>query len=278
MKKVLKAYLTICLSVLILCFIGCGASNQESISSSQNHDYNNISKNTNMITKPESKESEKTKYKNGDKEGKEENLKDSKNQNKDSLNKGKDILNKDVNNKKTSQDVDKNKKDNNTSKEVKKTSKTSSSVSQENNKKILEENQNKDKSQDKKIENMEDKDSFILIVSKDMKGKNSKKPQVLLKKQIKISKDKNAITYLRENCTVIENGGFIKSINGNHNLYPIPNSKKTEEQKKNKILGVDWFIYLNEKKSSVGANDIVPVKGDILHFDIHEWDRSEFSF
>lgn len=276
MKKVLKAYLTICLSVLILCFIGCGISNQESMSSSQNHDYNNVSKNTNMITKPEGKESEKTKEENRDKEGKEESLKDNKNENKD-------VLNKDANNsnKKSDQAVDKNKKDNNTSKEVKKTSKTSktsSSISQESNKKILDENQNKDKSENKKIENREDEDYFTFIVSKDMKGKISKKPQILLKKQIKISKDKNAMTYLRENCTVIENGGFIKSINGNHNLYPIPSSKKTEEQKKNKILGIDWFIYLNEKKSSVGVNDIIPIKGDILHLDIHEWDKSEFSF
>lgn len=81
--------------------------------------------------------------------------------------------------------------------------------------------------------------------------------------------------YLRENMDVSDKGGFICSINGYENLSPIPKSKMTEEQKKNNVMGIDWFIYVNDEKVSKGTNDIYPKKGDKIILDLHDWDKRE---
>ena len=75
------------------------------------------------------------------------------------------------------------------------------------------------------------------------------------------------LDYLRDNVTVMDDGGF-KSIEG---LEAITSMKLTSEQKNSGIMGVDWFIYLNEVKSKSGAGDIVPKDGDIINIDYREW-------
>lgn len=120
------------------------------------------------------------------------------------------------------------------------------------------------------------KEKFTLIIAKNAKGYTGKDEEILSEKELEIQKDVNAMTYLRDNFNMKENGGFIYEIMDIHNKYPIPASEKTEEQKKNKVLGIDWFIYLNGKKTPVGANDVYPENGDELLFDIHEWDKREF--
>ncbi|KAJ50357.1 hypothetical protein BD780_000516 [Clostridium tetanomorphum] len=129
----------------------------------------------------------------------------------------------------------------------------------------------------KQSSNTADKNTFTLIIAKELKGYTGKDSEILVKKQIHIEGNKSAMTYLRENSQIRDKGGFIYEINGIHNLYPIPASKKTPEQKKLKIMGIDWFIYLNGKKTSTGANDVYPKPGDELLLDIHEWDRRELA-
>lgn len=124
--------------------------------------------------------------------------------------------------------------------------------------------------------NKEKDNKFTLIISKELKGYTGKESIVIENKNVNISEKKNAMTYLRENASISEKGGFIYEINGIHNTYPIPSSQKTAEQKKLGIMGIDWFIYLNDEKTPVGANDIYPKKGDVLIFDFHEWDKREF--
>jgi hypothetical protein len=81
--------------------------------------------------------------------------------------------------------------------------------------------------------------------------------------------------YLRENTDVSDRGGFICSINGYENLSPIPKSKMTEKQKKNNVMGIDWFVYVNDEKVGRGTNDIYPKKGDKIILDLHDWDKRE---
>lgn len=119
--------------------------------------------------------------------------------------------------------------------------------------------------------------TFLLVISQESKGYTGKAPKIIFKKKIAISGNKSAMTYLRDNCDIRDKGGFIYEVNGIHNIYPIPKSKKTEEQKNLKILGIDWFLYVNGKKTSVGANDVYPKQNDELLLDIHEWDKRELS-
>lgn len=160
-----------------------------------------------------------------------------------------------------------------------KAEKKSDSTKNADTKQTSKENGQKSTENSKKSQNeiKTDKETFTIIISKEQKGYTGKQGEILKKKEIKLNESKkSAMTYLRENFSMKENGGFIYEIDEIHNLYPIPQSEKTEEQKKNGVLGVDWFIYLNDVKTPVGANDIYPKKGDILNFDIHEWDKREF--
>lgn len=110
--------------------------------------------------------------------------------------------------------------------------------------------------------NQNSENIFTLIVSKNNGSK------VIFKKKINITAKKSALEYLKENADVIDEGGFIKSING---VESIPQAKLTDEQKKSGIIGVDWFIYLNNKKTQTGAADVYPSNGDVLVFDYKEW-------
>lgn len=118
---------------------------------------------------------------------------------------------------------------------------------------------------------------FTVIISKEAKGYTEKEIETVAEKKVKVEKEKNAMTYLRDNFEIKEKGGFIHEIEGIHNVYPIAKSKMTEEQKKNNILGIDWFLYLNDEKTKVGANDLYLESGDVLRIDFHEWDKREFS-
>lgn len=132
------------------------------------------------------------------------------------------------------------------------------------------------KENNNEVEKLE-KEKFTLIIAKDAKGYTGKDKEILAEKELEIKDNTNAMTYLRDNFDMKEKGGFIYEIMEVHNIYPIPSSQKTEEQKKNKVLGIDWFVYLNGKKTSVGANDVYPENGDELFFDFHEWDKREFA-
>ncbi|HBF77410.1 MAG TPA: hypothetical protein DEF85_04630 [Clostridiaceae bacterium] len=117
--------------------------------------------------------------------------------------------------------------------------------------------------------------TFNLIVSKNLKGYFGEKSEVIFKKDIEVSEKKSLMDYLRENTNVSDKGGFICSINGYENLSPIPKSKMTEKQKKNNVMGIDWFVYVNGEKVGKGTNDIYPKKGDKIILDLHEWDKRE---
>lgn len=120
------------------------------------------------------------------------------------------------------------------------------------------------------------KNTFTLIIAKNMKSYTGGKAETIVKKSIEIKGKKSAMDYIRDNSSMIEKGGFISSINGIEGVFNIPDSKKTEEQKKNGVMGISWFIYLNDKKAVKNANDIFPVKGDTILIDYHEWDKREF--
>jgi hypothetical protein len=104
--------------------------------------------------------------------------------------------------------------------------------------------------------------SFTLFISK------NRDTEEILRKKIQIEDNKSLLDYLRDNVSVEDDGGFIKSIEG---LQAITSMKLTSEQKKAGIMGVDWFIYENEVKSKSGAGDIVPKDGDIINIDYREW-------
>ncbi|SEF50661.1 protein of unknown function [Caloramator fervidus] len=101
-----------------------------------------------------------------------------------------------------------------------------------------------------------------LIISK------NNRQDILYEKVLKLEKPMTAMQILKQNTKVYEVGGFIKEING---LISIPQNQLSDEDKEKGILGYDWFIYLNGKKTKVGANDIVVKDGDILNFDYKGW-------
>ncbi|CAM2839825.1 DUF4430 domain-containing protein [Hathewaya histolytica] len=278
MKKVFKNYLALLLCFIMFFAVGCGKSSE---SSTDTKSDTSVSKKDNLEnnhkeTKVEEKNEEKGK------------------ENKNSNNSNKELTKESVKkeeNKKGSKDKDtnlnKNAKDN--SKNNNSNSNKSSSASQSNDTELKgtsnssgnkgEVTTKDNSSKSKKPVNPAKKpdETFTLVISKNTKSYTGGNPQVLLKKQLKIQSGKSLMSYLRENSSVIDEGGFIKSINGTRSLYPIPNSKKTADQKKNGIMGIDWFIYSNGSKISVGANDLYPKNGDVILFDFHEWNKGEFS-
>lgn len=112
------------------------------------------------------------------------------------------------------------------------------------------------------------KESFTVVVSK------SNGSEELIKKVLEIKGKKSVLSYLRDVCNVVDEGGFIKSI---ENLKAVTSSELTQEQKKSGILGVDWFIYLNGEKTARGANDIFPKDGDVINFDYREWSYKDLA-
>ncbi|WP_160318202.1 DUF4430 domain-containing protein [Caloramator mitchellensis] len=121
--------------------------------------------------------------------------------------------------------------------------------------------QSDNKEADVKKQNEIKEVAIKLVISKDNKI-------ILLEKVVKLNKSINALRLLKENAEVYEEGGFIKSING---LESIPPNKLTDEDIKKGILGYDWFIYLNGKKTSVGAKDILLKNGDEINFNYKGW-------
>lgn len=118
--------------------------------------------------------------------------------------------------------------------------------------------------------------TFTLIISSGLKGCLSVKGVTILKKSLKVDSKKDALSFLKENSEVIETGGFINYINKIKSMYPVPSSKMTEEMKTKGVMGADWFIYLNNKKTLIGAGAIYPKKGDVIMFDYHYWNKDEF--
>jgi hypothetical protein len=122
-----------------------------------------------------------------------------------------------------------------------------------------------------------DNNTFTLIISNGVKGCLNGKGNILLKKVLKVNGKKDVLAFLKENSEVIETGGFIKYINGLKSMYPVPGSQMTDLLKAKGVMGVDWFIYLNNKKTLVGASAIYPQKDDVIMFDYHYWNKDEFS-
>lgn len=107
----------------------------------------------------------------------------------------------------------------------------------------------------------DEKNTFSLVVSNN--------GSEIIDKKIKIEKGKSAMEYLKENASVEDKSGFINGING---ISSVPLSSLSESKRKNDILGMDWFIYLNGEKTRTGANGVYPKEGDILKFLYREWD------
>jgi hypothetical protein len=122
-----------------------------------------------------------------------------------------------------------------------------------------------------------DNNTFTLIISKGVKGCLSGKETTLFKKDFKVDNKKDVLAFLKENSEVIESGGFIKYINGLKSVYPVPSDQMNDILKAKGVLGADWFIYLNSKKTLVGASAIFPKKGDIVMIDYHYWNKDEFN-
>ena len=110
-------------------------------------------------------------------------------------------------------------------------------------------------------------ETFTLLVTQDKKSKE------IINKKIEISSKKSLMDFLKKEASVIEDGGFVKSIN---DISSIASSKLTAEQKKAGVLGVDWFIYVNGKKTSVGAYDVYPKSNDIVNLDYREWTYQDY--
>lgn len=258
MKRFYKIFLALMLSFMMIFSIGCAKNTNKSNDNSKNSITSSEKKSNSKDTKKESKDTnKKAKKEDIKKEKKIEDKKENK-----SNNKSKNIEKKDgsssVNDKKTeTKNTVKKENANSTSKKApaKKESKKTNSVSEEKPK---------------------EEDTFTMIIGKDIKGYTGKPSSVVNEFTLKVEESKNAMTYLRENTSMQENGGFIFEIDGIHNFYPIPENKKTPEQKEKGVMGIDWFIYLNGKKTPVGANDVYVKKGDVLLFDFHEWDKREF--
>lgn len=104
--------------------------------------------------------------------------------------------------------------------------------------------------------------SFTLLISK------NKGTEEVLKKKLQIEPDKSLLDYLRDNVSVVDDGGFIKSIEG---FEAVTSKDLTTEQKNAGIMGIDWFIYQNGVKTRSGAGDIVPKNGDMINLDYREW-------
>ena len=249
MKKKYKMLISVIISFIILACVGCITNNK-------------LENNNNNRTKIESKLEEKNeKVENKEKTNrKEEKVKKQENE----VKKQKNEVNKQE---KSELNVDSD-EDNQLSKE--KAAKESIVVEKQ---KETIEKKEANLNQDNKL----DESKFTMIVTRESKGYTGKNQEVIGEFTLKIDNNKSAMTYLRENVSIKETGGFIYEINGIHNLYPIPESEKTVEQKEKNILGIDWFIYLNGEKTSLGANDVYPKEGDILLIDFHEWDNREFS-
>lgn len=105
-------------------------------------------------------------------------------------------------------------------------------------------------------------DYFTLKITRDG-GKS-----VILNKKIAMNGSKSAMYYLEKSANVEDNGGFIQAING---LRSVSEANLTSDEKSRGIMGIDWFIYLNNKKTGCGINDIYPKKGDILNLDYKAW-------
>lgn len=104
-------------------------------------------------------------------------------------------------------------------------------------------------------------DEFSLIISND--------GTEILSKNLKVDSKKSAMQYLKENAEVKVDNGFIYQIN---NIKSKPLKNLSEDERKEGYLGADWFIYLNGKKTPVGANDVKIKSGDKLEFEYRRWD------
>ncbi|WP_061994282.1 cell wall-binding repeat-containing protein [Clostridium sp. ATCC 25772] len=104
-------------------------------------------------------------------------------------------------------------------------------------------------------------DEFKLIISND--------GNEILNKNLKVDSKKTAMEYLKENADIKTNNGFINEIN---KIKSKPLKKLSESERKQGYLGADWFIYLNGKKTPVGANDVFVKSGDKLELEYRFWD------
>lgn len=68
---------------------------------------------------------------------------------------------------------------------------------------------------------------------------------------------KNALDLLKESHTVVEDGGFVKSIDGRENTG-----------------STYWFLYVNGKSSEVGAKDVQTKPSDTLEWRFEEYKPS----
>lgn len=109
---------------------------------------------------------------------------------------------------------------------------------------------------------------FTLKITRDS-GKS-----VILNKKVSITGNNSAMYYLRKNAAVEDDGGFIKAING---LRTVSQMNLSSDLKSKGVMGIDWFIYLNNKKTSCGINDVYPKNGDILNLDYKAWTYKELA-
>lgn len=266
MKKFLKTYLILFISIFITFSTGC--SNKE-VSPTESHNSIKISQNNNKTQKLKE---ETIKEKKDDKKHSDDKNSDINKITKPSEDKKENVTETDEKLADKNLNVDISEKNNSPNNEVVNSSKKTNSTEENKAKKEVAKIE-----KNTEIDEKEKEDTFTMIIAKELKGYTDKESEIIDEVEVKISENKNAMTYLRENFDMKDKGGFIYEISEIHNIYPIPESKKTPEQKELGVLGVDWFIYLNDKKTPVGANDVYPVKGDVLLFDFHEWDKREFS-
>ncbi|WP_169787828.1 DUF4430 domain-containing protein [Alicyclobacillus ferrooxydans] len=104
--------------------------------------------------------------------------------------------------------------------------------------------------------------SFTVIVSENH-GQT-----VLEKKVISIHPGENLMQYMEQNFQIgtAYGGAYITSIDGIKSQWtgvPVDQRKP-----------VDWFLYINTQEAPVGAESIVPRKGDVDDWDYHSWNPS----
>lgn len=109
---------------------------------------------------------------------------------------------------------------------------------------------------------------FKIVLTKD-NGKVN-----IASKNFKLEKDKNLIDYLKTMANIEISDGFVVGIDQytNKKLCDL-----TDNQRKNGVLGVDWFIYINGNKSPVGISGIKISEKDVISFDYRQWDWHEIA-
>jgi major membrane immunogen (membrane-anchored lipoprotein) len=120
-----------------------------------------------------------------------------------------------------------------------------------NNSKQTNATQNQENNQVSDSSESQEEVSVTIILSKD------KEAEVLDEKEVVIQDGDNLLKVMKDNFDVVEDGGFITSIEG------------LAYDEANKMT---WMFSVNSEPSMVGAGDVELKDGDTVNFDYQSWE------